>query len=301
MNASLSKTDLLFTSDQSKITSILQLMRLILERNASQHRRRKYFRMCTQLNKKLIMLLNSLSLFPDRFTGRKSVVCDENNEEQYQHLSVLKCELANVQSFCLVTLYQLKCYLANCEFVKVLVTLISLVSDFYEVITQKLSVVFRLINMLSLTGSKTEIPIIEVSPQLSNLQIILSNEADLIEDLGEEVIDNFPSSPKHTDNKYNCSDDNTDKKLNYFHEPDQQAALSPLTLLPPLSLRDNCSKMKTEHQKNSFIKLKKTSLKCPTYKVYKQKSQFLRKLSRYSSDYFRQRLPGYSFSLLLSL
>ena len=282
-----SKADISCLSDTSKITSISHLLKMILERNGSQHHSRKYFRMCVQLNKKINSLHQSVCSYNGKFGCQNPQFGIQEFKEDTGNLSPLDLahEISNMQTFCLETFHHLQCYLASCEFVKVIVIVIAIVSDIYKAISQKLDDLKKVFSLTLLSANGVS----KAPTKIQDLPIVFDSKEGLFEDLGEEVINEVSSPSTEENNVQKCKYHKKSSCHNGCFKSD----------ISSFGNVENYPVLECKQQTNNIIK--NTKLKCPTYKIYKQKSSFLRKLSKYSSDYLKQNPPSYSTSLLLSL
>merc|ERR1712176_55552 len=98
------------------------------------------------------------------------------------------------------------------------------------------------------------------------------------------------SVQQHTDNEENLSECNHVFSVTAEIKDKQQDPYQ-----SKKTVSQNITKSKKSADKMSV------TIKRPTYKVYKQRHPFFRKLARYSGDLLRRDLPDYSLSLYLSL
>ena len=114
--------------DMPALTSENELLHMILLRNLSQQRTRKYFRLTQQLHKKIPTVCVFLENYSHNLTrlttlSKESLLCSHEIQEFIDLSNDRAAFLADLNSFILYVMYNLKLYLANCEFVKLLVTL----------------------------------------------------------------------------------------------------------------------------------------------------------------------------------
>ena len=306
--------------DSTSFNSEIVLLNQLLQRNADQHHSRKYYRLSSQLSKKCSNLCKILDVYLNSFKSlylqlKESCIhvseCDGfllKSKDTIEHIS-------NTLNFSLKVLFELQRYLANCEFVKVLVALVAVVSKLYALISQPLRNIKKIINVLShhnnpispQEGSDTSpAKLLDTDSTVYDLQVS-ANEAD--EDLGEvvdvselqdhEIIAPCLEGSPQTSNGSSAQDSKVEEG-NVSELKQQQYVKSEI---------NDCCKFLCQSEKTvcSTLKSRKSTktrrviVRRPTYKVYKERHPFFRKLARYSSDLLRRDLPDYSISLYLSL
>ena len=179
-----------------EITSELQLLSSILKRNFAQQRSRKYFRFCCQLCKRIpalgtVQMQNNCN---DIIQRCKNSAVTQNEVVSFCYaLKDLVASCEDTLTFMLTTLRHLNSYLGECEFVKILICLIAIVSKFYSLILNLSKDVKK-----AITWIKKQFPLIfsivvpseEICEQSSDEETINENEAKqddfcLLEDVGE--------------------------------------------------------------------------------------------------------------------
>ena len=315
--------------DSSSLNSEIFVLKQLLQRNADQHHTRKYFRLSSQLSKKCTNLSIILQAYFNDFESlyfqlKDSCIHNSGCQEFLQKSKKMLEHISNIMSFSLKVLLELKRYLANCEFVKVLVALIAVVSKVYALVSQPHKNIKKIINLLShdqpfiseeIDHSTSLVKDIDNNFPLESTMLSI-NEAE--EDLGEVISDSeFKPNEDDIVSSLEVEPQNSmelvfskSEIINVQCTVDETKLTSELKqkLHVQTETQDNKDSVhRSENREYNTLKNRnpaaKTSvaLKRPTYKVYKQKHPFFRKLARYSSDLLRRDLPDYSVSLYLSL
>lgn len=303
----------------------ITLVHQLLQRNTSQHCTRKYFRLSTQVHKRCSYLTSILEPFKKDFDATCLKLKDSSNNPQSFHCLLLKSrnlleETSKIMGLSVKALFELQRYLANCEFVKFIITLISVISNIHYIISKANKVSGKIINLLShhdpchstkdmANHSSSDLfTVFEDVINDANSNAGLQYWTEAKEDLGEIV----------TEEKHACKPNKalypvqTELALNLVHNMAPSTVENSLFqynamsnakeskadfIVGELSDKITCdvSLCETPGKKKTFIRRK------PAYKVYKERHPFIRKLARYSSDMLRREIPDYSFSLYVSL
>ena len=309
--------------DLPSLTSEITLLRQLLQRNSSQHHTRKYFRLCTQVHKKCSHVAVNLETF------RKDLdAACLKAKDSFNHQSSFQCllhksrnlheETSNIMGLSIKTLFELQRYLANCEFVKFLIALLSVISKLHSLISKANKITKKIINLLSYdpclsTKEKASHASIDLSSlshsqeSIDELQPILNagmtNLTEAEEDLGEIV----------TEQKLQQMPGNAEPVLsvsNLAPSALERTSFQSNSIFIEKGPTSNCKegknccgrKITCDVVKCGKSGKKKTILvRKPAYKVYKERHPFIRKLARYSSNMLRTEIPDYSISLYTSL
>lgn len=296
--------------DSSTFNTEVILCKQLLERNFHQNRTRKYFRYCHQLSKRAaeleVVLIEYTTDFQRIQSGLKNTCV--HSEPCLNFLEKSKKMFDAIfftQSYCLSVLHELQCYLANCEFVKLLVALIAVVSKLYSLINQAYKNVKKIINLLSHNKNKS-------TAQVANNDMVIKEEVDetLIKDFEEET-----EAPLIKEVEEDLGEVLSESELTGLTNDTQHCFASPISEscemqsenLPHLVNKESTHQEKLWNHESQSTCLPKSrsrsshNLKRPTFKVYKQRHPFIRKLARYSADYLQRDIPDYCISLYLSL
>ena len=317
--------------DLPSLISEITLLHQLLQRNSSQHHTRKYFRLSTQVHKKCSHVAVSLE------TLRKDLdaACLEA-KDSFNHQSSFQCllhksknlheETSNIMGLSIKTLFELQRYLANCEFVKFLIALLSVISKLHSLISKANKVTKKIINLLShdpclsskeiashasmglSCQSHSQESIDEVQP-ISNSE--MTNWAEAEEDLGEIVTEQkLQQMPGNAFSLVQAEQVVTVSNLapSALEETSFQSNSMSIEKEPTYNCKQGNNCCGTGREITCDVmkcvksgKKKNIIVKKPAYKVYKERHPFIRKLARYSSDMLRTEIPDYSLSLYTSL
>ena len=248
----------------SQFKEELSILAKVLQRNKSQHGRRKYFRFSYQIFKFFQAFIEQIEIF-----SNSSKILSNTYD-----ISCFNKSGNKAISYTLNTITELQLYLGNCEFVKLLAVLIAILSKLVSSVEQLLHSL-KSCNEESIDKLQESNYIEDVGQIISENE--LRNMKKPIASMQDSFACEFKSKRQHSETKLWGSDNDYSDKISTVYE----------------------NPFKKQQSVLQRISKNRVTLKRPTFKVYKQRHPLVRKVERYSRDLLRQNPPFYTYSLYL--
>eukprot|EP00116_Pleurobrachia_bachei_P007041 sb/3467303/ len=272
------------------IVAEIDVLSKVEQRNRPQQRTRKYLRLTRQLccsTPKAVQRLRDYAATTNSLCQTLSTgeFCLDRLQKFYLETVELNRTLHDTRQFILNLIRELHFYISNTEFVRILMVVMALTSKIYSLLAQPETFTGKILSVLK--DCVVPKKVVNHSDESDMGQSpVLSEEFQPVEDSRK-----FPVPEEDLGEPVVLEEDSEDNDLKDTDIFDQ-------SMLGEAVHVKNSDCNVTPHVRQSRYQV--IRLKRPTYKVYKQRHPWLRKLEKYSTDYLRTRPPDYSYSLYLS-